>query len=72
MKLHFTHHIEESGNCPDCGAEPLLVEPASLLWRPAITNEHAPDEYEPSIEVTGHYCTECEQMVSISVNGWNP
>ena len=69
--MHLKWSIERAENkCPDCGGDTLLIV-APLQWD--VDSESDPNDeqggsVEVNEEVSGHYCPECCQLTSLSVN----
>lgn len=75
MRTHVTWSIDEANRCPSCGEKTALII-APPYWRTDSeafeSGERAPknfpEEVEVHDEITGHYCMECERLVSLSLN----
>lgn len=66
MKTHFTWSIENNDRCPTCKRKTILIT-APGAWTPA-DYKNLPDYIEVDEEISGHFCMECRQLVSLSLN----
>jgi hypothetical protein len=79
VRTHFTWSIEHpTGECPFCGGKTVLVV-ASSFWEPdyeatveAVGQERYDNEFRDGVtvndELSGHFCSECSKLVSLSLN----
>lgn len=76
LTVEFGQHSEDGYElCDTCGEKTMLIC-AGSCWsvdlEPLKAGEEvegAPDSVEISEEVTGHYCSHCGRMTSLSFNG---
>ena len=69
MQLTWNEHAKR-GECPGCDGVTVLVV-APITWEvdeESVLAGEYPDGIEVNAEVTGHWCDECQRLVSISVN----
>ena len=69
-RTHPTWSLEYGdGKCPRCASATVLVTPFSS-WN--VDCEDLSDDVDDCVEVhdevSGHYCTKCERLVSLSLN----
>jgi len=70
MHLHWSEE-STSGICPECGTETVLLV-AHEHWQPADVTPRAEefsDGVNLNLEVTCHWCPECDKVRSVAVNG---
>lgn len=70
-RTHFTWSVEAPGNrCPTCSTETVLVI-SDCEWKVDYENPRAEElggSVEIHEEITGHYCPDCQKLVSLSLN----
>jgi len=67
-KTHITWSTEEhEGKCPECETATVLVV-ALAVWKLYDEEGECDDTVTVNEEVSGHWCPECERLVSLSLN----
>ena len=77
IKTHVTWDRSLNNKCPDCQGETLLVVALGEMRiaegdEGTFQNAHYEETeiVEIEEEISGHYCPECHQLVSLSLNAF--